>query len=102
MWQGGAATSQRTEFEYNLVKQGGSTQYGNLTHVHEYDENDALYRSKVQKFEPNESAWIVSKPMWSGVYDGNGTLLSLAYHVYDGQTDWRNAPGSQGSCSSLN
>ncbi len=88
---GGDVVSAKTRYAYEWSEQGGA-QYGNLTHVREYDDADAAtpYRTSVTTYNPNSNpnVWIVGKPKEVKVYAGDvgGTLLSWIENYYDYST----------------
>ncbi len=96
VWENEQPHSQRTVYEYAPAMQGGA-QYGNRTHVYEYDENGDLYRFQMQGFVPNTTTnWIVNQPAWSGTFDAYTTTLAATMYYYDGQLDNMAGPDDKG------
>ena len=71
-------------------------QLGNLTHVYEYDDEEAEdpYRTKVTSYCPNLTDWIVDRATTSNVYagDAGGTLESSTHYIYGQDTDPPSGP----------
>ena len=99
--------SKKTIYDYNSEFQayfcGAAVQLGNLTHVYEYDDEEAEdpYRTTVTSYCPNLTDWIVDRATTSNVYAGDvgGTLESSTHYIYgqDGQGPlWTLPPNSQG------
>jgi RHS repeat-associated protein len=92
---GGKPVSVKTTYAYEAAAQGGA-QYGNLTHVREYGDGAAPYRTTMTEYNPNAdtAVWILSTPKRVQVFEGNegGTLLSRAETFYDGSTDVETDP----------
>ncbi|HFE66376.1 MAG TPA: RHS repeat protein, partial [Chloroflexi bacterium] len=96
---GSPVLSSKTRYEYNQSDQGNA-QYGNLTHIYEYDDanapNNAPYRLTRRWYYPNTGAWIVNKLAAEAVYEGNSwNILSGAWYYYDGATS-QSTPPAQG------
>jgi RHS repeat-associated protein len=86
------ALSQKVTYDYDPDFQGG-TQYGNLTHIREYDDANATtpYRITNRWYTPNintaNNFWLVSLMRSEAVYaTENGTPLTVQYNYYDGQS----------------
>lgn len=84
--------SQKVTYAYDPSFQGG-TQYGNLTHIREYDDANATapYRLTKRWYTPNintaNNFWLVSLMRTEAVYaTENGTPLTVQYNYYDGQS----------------
>jgi len=86
-YTGSAPLSTTVTYTYDPALQGG-VQYGNLTHVREYGDGSAPYRTTVTTYTPNPdpAVWIVGKPQEMQVYagDAGGTLLGWTQSYYDG------------------
>ena len=95
---GSAALSSKVVYAYDPVYQGNTgTQYGNLTHIYEYDDAAAAtpYRTTRHWYYPNSSGnyWLVNHVGATGVYQGNGwTHLSARWTYYDGNSSHQTAP----------
>ncbi len=71
--------------------------YGNVTQKADYGNYDVSGDEKTHysTFEPNASAYIVSKPAVVETYQGigsGGAVLAEKLHYYDGATSWSSAP----------
>ena len=97
---GSATLSSKVVYSYDTAHQG-STQYGNLTHIYEYDDANAStpYRTTRRWYYPNSSGnnWLVNRVGAEGVYeDGGWTQLGVTWTYYDGNSSHQTAP-SKGS-----
>jgi RHS repeat-associated protein len=85
---GGSPTlSSKTTYEYNTSHQGNA-QYGNLTHIRQYDSDTATtpYQTTVRNYTPNITGqqWLVGFLTSEAVYQGNlTTLLHGSWLHYD-------------------
>ena len=90
-----AALSRKVTYTYDPAFQGGS-QYGNLTHIYSYDDAAGTpYQTVRRRYYPNVSGnyWLVNKASVESLYAGNlATLLSGAWHYYDGASDHTTPP----------
>ena len=97
---------------YDLDYQGGA-QYGNATRIAEYaNATDATpYRTTLNRYYPNTTAWIVNKPAFTNVYAGAvpdppaapdvSQLAASTWYIYsDDQANpapsWNQPVGSKG------
>lgn len=89
--------STKVVYEYEKANQGG-TQYGNLTHIKEYDDINAAtyYRETRRSYYPHTANWIVSLVGEEGVYDGAGNLLKGSWSHYDYNNSSSSTPPTQG------
>ncbi|NKQ37798.1 MAG: hypothetical protein HF973_19570, partial [Chloroflexi bacterium] len=95
----GVSLSSKTRYDYNESYQGNA-QYGNLTHIYQYDNanapNNAPYRATRRWYYPNTGIWIVNKLAAEGVYEGNSwNIISGFWNYYDG-TATQSAPPTRG------
>ena len=107
--------SKKTKYYYNQKWQncgGNGPQYGNLTHVEEYDSESAPspYRTRLTGYCPNATAKIVDKPAFENLYSGDidpessnnpnpNQLLSSTWYIYGDDPDnptWNQTAGSKG------
>jgi uncharacterized repeat protein (TIGR01451 family) len=110
LYSGSLYQSKKTTYEYNIRWQScGDTnpqnqkQYGNVTHVREYDSESAStpYRTTWTAYCPNTTDWIVDRTVFANVYEGDtsGTLKSSTWYVYGQAAEgpyWNLAPNSKG------
>ena len=102
----------KTVYSYDLDYQGGA-QYGNATRIAEYAAASAAtpFRTTLQRYIPNTTAWIVAKPAYTNLYVGAvpappalpdaGQLAASTWYVYsddevNSSPDWNETVGSKG------
>ena len=99
----GKSLSTKTEYAYDPAKQG-NIQYGNLTHIREFDSDTATvpYRTTIHTFYPNTTNWIVGLVGVTGVYQADTTtLLRATWTYYDGNNSNTSTPPSTGAVTRL-
>jgi hypothetical protein len=89
--EGSTSLSTRTEYKYDPSHQG-NVQYGNLTHIHEYDSAEANtpYRTTVNWYYPNteNGHWMINFPAAVVRYAGDQTtVLNGVWNYFDNETD---------------
>ncbi|MCL7452693.1 MAG: Ig-like domain-containing protein, partial [Anaerolineae bacterium] len=111
----GTCQSSKTTYYYDLKWQNcggsGTTQYGNVTRVEDYESETAAtpYRTTLTAYCPNTSGWIVDKPAFQNLYTGaidannpgGNQLEASTWYVYSDNQDsppanWNQAVGSKG------
>ncbi|WP_420627681.1 LamG-like jellyroll fold domain-containing protein [Candidatus Leptofilum sp.] len=94
---GSPSISTKVEYEYQTGNQGGA-QYGNLTHIKEYDGATAStpYRTTRRWFYPNTTDWFVNKLAAEALYEGDSwTEKTGQWIFYDGSAN-HTTPPTQG------
>ncbi|MBL1128411.1 MAG: hypothetical protein HND44_07905 [Chloroflexi bacterium] len=108
---GSTTLSTKTTYEYNTANQGGS-QYGNLTHIREFDSASAAtpHRATIRAYFPRADLngsgvltinghWLVGLAATEGLYAGNfTTLIRGSWTYFDGASSHSTAP-TQGAPS---
>lgn len=94
--------SSKVVYQYATVNQG-NVQYGNLTHIKEYDDINAAtyYRETRRTYYPNTTNWIVGSVGVEGVYDSAGNLQSGTWYHYDGSNGNASTPPTKGALTRL-
>ncbi|MBA3943797.1 MAG: hypothetical protein H0X37_04465 [Herpetosiphonaceae bacterium] len=88
-WEGtSASVAKTTNYFYDTSLQQGGRQYGNLTHIDEYDQSNTLIRSTFHSFNTLDDGthYIVDRPDYDLVNAGNTNHQALMVYMYDGAT----------------
>ncbi len=94
--------SSKVEYQYATANQGGE-QYGNLTHIKEFDDINAAthYRETRRTYYPHTTNWVVGLVGVEGIYDGAGSLHSGTWYHYDGSNGIASTPPTKGTLTRL-
>ena len=100
--------SSKVTYQYIPANQGG-VQYGNLTHIKEYDDINAAtyYRETRRTYYPNTTLvggtqnWFVGLVGVEGIYNSAGSLINGTWYHYDGSNGSANTPPTKGALTRL-